>query len=57
MNPLTPDEVRGVAFSKPPIGKRGYNEDQVDAFLDRVEESLRELHARLARYEGRSRPS
>ncbi|CAM3803889.1 hypothetical protein GCM10009551_103590 [Nocardiopsis tropica] len=53
MNPLTPDEVRGVAFSKPPIGKRGYNEDQVDAFLDRVEESLRELHARLARYEGR----
>jgi DivIVA domain-containing protein len=30
-----------VAFSKPPIGKRGYNEDEVDAFLDRVEEQLK----------------
>ncbi len=52
MEPLTPDQVHNVHFSKPPIGRRGYNEDEVDAFLDRVEESLRELHARLARYEG-----
>jgi DivIVA domain-containing protein len=26
--------------SKPPIGKRGYNEDEVDAFLDRVEAAM-----------------
>jgi DivIVA domain-containing protein len=39
--PLSPQDVRNVAFSKPPIGKRGYNEDEVDAFLDRVEAALR----------------
>lgn len=52
MRYLTPDDVRNVAFAKPPIGKRGYNEDQVDSFLDDVEATLRDLHARLARYEG-----
>ena len=30
---LTPADVHNVAFSKPPIGKRGYNEDEVDQFL------------------------
>ena len=38
--PLTPADVHNVAFSKPPIGKRGYNEDEVDAFLDLVENCL-----------------
>jgi DivIVA domain-containing protein len=38
---LTPEDVRNVAFSKPRIGKRGYNEDEVDAFLDLVEAALR----------------
>ena len=38
---LTPADVHNVAFSKPPIGKRGYNEDEVDAFLDRVEQEMR----------------
>jgi DivIVA domain-containing protein len=37
---LTPELVRNVAFAKPPIGKRGYNEDEVDAFLDLVGEHL-----------------
>src|SRR4051794_38484043 len=37
---LTPADVHNVAFSKPPIGKRGYNEDEVDAFLDLVEGEL-----------------
>lgn len=50
---LTPDDVHHVAFGKPPIGKRGYNEDQVDQFLDDVEATLRDLYERLARYEGR----
>ncbi|MDT5217774.1 MAG: hypothetical protein QOK18_6013, partial [Mycobacterium sp.] len=41
--PLTPADVHNVAFSKPPIGKRGYNEDEVDAFLDLVENELQRL--------------
>ena len=41
--PLTPADVHNVAFSKPPIGKRGYNEDEVDAFLDLVETELGRL--------------
>ncbi|SDM90572.1 DivIVA-like cell division protein Wag31 [Allokutzneria albata] len=41
--PLTPADVHNVAFSKPPIGKRGYNEDEVDAFLDMVESELARL--------------
>jgi len=40
---LTPADVHNVAFSKPPIGKRGYNEDEVDAFLDLVESELARL--------------
>jgi DivIVA domain-containing protein len=38
---LTADDIVKVAFSKPPLGKRGYNEDEVDTFLDRVEQTLR----------------
>ncbi|HEX8758551.1 MAG TPA: DivIVA domain-containing protein, partial [Pseudonocardiaceae bacterium] len=34
--PLTPADVYNVAFRKPPLGKRGYHEDEVDAFLDLV---------------------
>lgn len=43
---LTPEQVHDVAFDKPPIGKRGYNEDQVDAFLNRIEAALRDPTAR-----------
>lgn len=39
--PLTPADVHNVAFKKPPIGKRGYDEDEVDAFLDLIEAELR----------------
>ena len=38
--PVTPAEVHDVAFRKPPIGRRGYDEDDVDEFLDRVETEL-----------------
>lgn len=41
--PLTPADVANVAFSKPPTGKRGYHEDEVDAFLDLVETELARL--------------
>jgi DivIVA domain-containing protein len=38
---LTAEQVHNVAFSKPPLLARGYNEDEVDAFLERVEAVLR----------------
>ena len=54
--PLTPADVHNVAFKKPPIGKRGYDEEEVDAFLDEVERELarlveenNELRAQMAR--------
>jgi DivIVA domain-containing protein len=39
---LTSEQVLSVAFAKPAGGKRGYNEDEVDAFLDLVESALRD---------------
>jgi DivIVA domain-containing protein len=39
---LTAADVHDVAFSKPPLFKRGYHEDEVDALLERVEEALRD---------------
>lgn len=39
---LTAEQVHNVAFSKPPLFKRGYSEDEVDAFLDSVETTLRD---------------
>jgi DivIVA domain-containing protein len=41
--PLTPADVHNVTFSKPPIGKRGYNENEVDTFLDLVGAELARL--------------
>jgi DivIVA domain-containing protein len=38
--PLTPADVHNIAFKKPSMGKRGYDEDQVDAFLDELEQEL-----------------
>jgi DivIVA domain-containing protein len=41
--PLMPADVANVTFSTPPIGKRGYHEDEVDAFLDLVQAELARL--------------
>ena len=61
--PLTPAEVHNVAFKKPSIGKRGYDEDEVDAFLDLVEAELgrlieenSELTTKVADYEAGGPP-
>jgi DivIVA domain-containing protein len=35
------DEVRAVRFRKAPIGSRGYDEEDVDEFLDSIEAALR----------------
>lgn len=40
---LGPEEVRSTEFGKPPLGKRGYDADEVDGFLERVEATLRGL--------------
>ncbi|WP_305783617.1 DivIVA domain-containing protein [Symbioplanes lichenis] len=37
---LTPADVHNIAFKRPPMGKRGYDEEEVDAFLDEVEQEL-----------------
>jgi DivIVA domain-containing protein len=38
---LGPDEIRNADFGRPPLGRRGYDGDEVDAFLERVEATLR----------------
>jgi DivIVA domain-containing protein len=60
--PVTAADVRNVAFSKPPIGKRGYHEDEVDAFLDvlgaelaRLTTKNNHLRNRMAQLEQRQR--
>lgn len=54
--PLTPADVRNFTFNKPPVGRLGYHEDEVDDFLDLVEAELvrliqdnTELRAQVAR--------
>lgn len=44
-------DVESVRFSKPPIGKRGYNEDEVDAFLDLVAPTLAEYEELAREYD------
>jgi DivIVA domain-containing protein len=38
--PLTPADIHNTVFTKPAIGKRGYDREDVDAFLDEVEQEL-----------------
>ncbi|MFC9436631.1 DivIVA domain-containing protein [Nocardia sp. NPDC057030] len=37
---LTPDDVQRMRFTYAPVGRRGYHEDEVDAFLDLVAATL-----------------
>ena len=39
--PWGPDDVRDVAFRRSGLVRRGYDRRQVDAFLDRIEATLR----------------
>lgn len=45
---ISSQEIQTVTFSKPPIGKRGYNEDEVDAFLDHLDAGVQEWENTLA---------
>ena len=42
---LSANDVHNVAFKKPPLGRSGYDEEQVDAFLDAIEDQLRARRA------------
>lgn len=43
---LTAEVVRNVAFSDAAVGERGYNHDEVDAFLEHVEAALQDPRGR-----------
>jgi DivIVA domain-containing protein len=45
---LTPADVQALRFAKAPFGKRGYDEDEVDQFLDVVAQTLIALYDELA---------
>ena len=60
MSNLTPADVRNIAFKKPPLGKGGYDEEEVDAFLDAVEQTIAALTEEVASLRaqfGRGAPS
>jgi len=42
---LTADDVHAIGFRKAPLGRRGYDEESVDKFLDQVESDLRTRQA------------
>jgi DivIVA domain-containing protein len=52
VEPLKPRDVRRVEFSKPPAGRRGYDETEVDLFLDVVEQTLSMLYHEIALLRG-----
>ncbi|MEU8664497.1 DivIVA domain-containing protein [Actinoplanes philippinensis] len=53
--PLTPADVHNVSFTKPAVGRGGYVEEEVDAFLDEVEHELARLMAENNALKGRVR--
>jgi DivIVA domain-containing protein len=53
---LTPADVQAVRFAKSPFGERGYDEEEVDAFLDVVAQTLTALHDELAMLRGTPAP-
>jgi DivIVA domain-containing protein len=48
MERLTPVDVRNVTFRMSVRGKRGYDEKEVDAFLDAVERTLTDMSGEIA---------
>jgi DivIVA domain-containing protein len=41
--PLTPADVHDITFKKPSLNRRGYDEEEVDSFLERIERELARL--------------
>ena len=51
--PLTPEDVINQRF-QPTKFREGYDQNEVDSFLDRVANELRRLHGELERLERKS---
>ncbi|MFG2036951.1 DivIVA domain-containing protein [Dactylosporangium sp. NPDC048998] len=49
---LTPADVQALRFAKAPFGKRGYDEDEVDQFVDVVAQTLIALHDEITALRG-----
>ncbi|GAB3979955.1 DivIVA domain-containing protein [Plantactinospora veratri] len=49
---LTPSDIRNVSFRKPALGRRGYDEQDVDEFLNRVEGTISALMKELTALRG-----
>ncbi|MGH3553444.1 MAG: DivIVA domain-containing protein, partial [Mycobacterium sp.] len=45
-NQLSAHDVRNVGFNKPPLFRRGYDEDEVDTFLDLATDTIAALEER-----------
>ncbi|MFC4063314.1 DivIVA domain-containing protein [Actinoplanes subglobosus] len=41
--PITPADIHNVDFKKPPIGKRGYDEEEVNALLEEASQEMLRL--------------
>jgi DivIVA domain-containing protein len=50
---LTPEDVHNIAFGAPPEGLRGYNPEDVDVFVDLLEDSVRLYREDIAKLEAR----
>jgi DivIVA domain-containing protein len=46
---LVPADVQAIRFARSAFGRRGYDEEEVDSFLDEIERSLSTLDAELNR--------
>lgn len=46
---LTPDDVRGTVFERAPLGRRGFEENEVQDFLDQLADELEARDAEIAR--------
>ncbi|MER7002666.1 DivIVA domain-containing protein [Dactylosporangium sp. NPDC000555] len=49
---LTPADVQALRFAKAPFGKRGYDEDEVDQFVDVVAQTLVALQDEITALRG-----
>ncbi len=52
---VSASDVHNISFRKPPLGRRGYDEEQVDAFLDEVERTITALTDEIAALRGNGR--
>ncbi|MBE1490000.1 DivIVA domain-containing protein [Plantactinospora soyae] len=57
MSNLTPSDVRNIAFKKPALGRRGYDEQEVDEFLEEVESTIAAMTEEIATLRAQSGPT